>query len=135
MRQELRELLLSLGDAYRTFCLDQAPSLAAMATNAAGRLFQEQLSLEPERALAIVHQALEQAATSTNLCLHLHPADLAIVQKEFESSDAAVPMELQIVADASVQRGGCWLETGHGEVDATVSGRLERLARALDEVG
>ena len=41
---------------------------------------------------------------------------------------------MQIIADPAVERGGCWLETEQGEVDATVDGRLARLAAALDEV-
>lgn len=135
LRQQLRNLLLSLADAYRAFCLDQAPALASLAAEAAGRLMQEQLSLEPQRALTIVQQVLDQALASTDLRLHLHPDDRETVRSYLDSSDAMVPAELQIIADPSVERGGCRLETRHGEVDATLSGRLTRLAHALGEVG
>lgn len=135
LRRQLTELLTTMGNAYRAFCLDQAPALASLVTDATGRLMQEQLSLEPQRVLTIVRQALEQATESRDLRLHLHPDDLETVRALLESPDAATPADLQIVADPAVERGGCWLETGHGEVDATVSGRLTRLAHALDEVG
>jgi flagellar assembly protein FliH len=135
LREQLRELLTTVGDAYRAFCLDQAPALASLVTEATSRLMQEQLTLEPQRVLTIVQQALEQAVESRDLRLHLHPDDLETVRGYLESPEAALPTDLQVVADPSVERGGCWLETGHGEVDATVSRRLARLAQALDEVG
>jgi flagellar assembly protein FliH len=49
----------------------------------------------------------------------------------------ALPGCLPVVhlhADATVERGGCRIESEQGEVDATVSGRVARLADALREV-
>jgi flagellar assembly protein FliH len=134
-RQQLSDLLAALAQAYHSFCADQVPALASLVTEAAGRLMQEQLSLEPQRVLNVVREALQQVIASTDLRLHLNPDDLEIVRVYLDSAEAPSTTDLQIIADPSVERGGCWLETGHGEVDATITGRLSRLSHALDEVG
>jgi len=134
-RQRLGELVAQIGDAFREFCADQVPALAEIASQATSRLLREQLALEPERVLTIVDQALENVFASARIIMHLHPEDEELVRTHLASRDARQTGSVELVADVAVERGGCWLETEHGEVDATVAGRVGRLARALDEVG
>jgi flagellar assembly protein FliH len=51
---------------------------------------------------------------------------------ERRGSGAGRPI-IRLASDATVERGGCWLESEQGEVDATVSGRLNRLARVMGD--
>ena len=57
-RQRARELVAQMGAAYQHFCEQQVPALADLATGAAGKLLQEQLTLEPERVLVSVWDRL-----------------------------------------------------------------------------
>jgi flagellar assembly protein FliH len=132
-RRRLGELIAQLDVAYRQFCADQVPALARIAVQATGQLLRGQLQLEPEHVLAVVDQALERVVASSHVLLHLHPDDEEMVRLHLTTYDARQAGGVEIVVDESVERGGCWLETEHGEIDATVSGRLDRLARALDE--
>jgi flagellar assembly protein FliH len=133
-REQLRTLAARMQESYQAFCTDQLPALAALVAEAAGHLLQEQLALEPERVLAIVEQALARSVASSRVRMHLHPADVEIVRPHLAARQDRETPEVQIVADSTLERGGCWLETEQGEVDATVSGRVARLARALEEV-
>ena len=58
-----------------------------------------------------------------------------LIREFMASRDSRQTPEIQIVADPGVERGGCWLETEQGEVDATIGGRISRLDNALDELG
>jgi flagellar assembly protein FliH len=131
-KQRLRELLAALGEAYRGFCLSQAPGLAALAATAAEKLLYEQLSLEPARVLVIVQQALEQAVGSAPITVYLNPADVELVRGHL-MSDPRQSSSVQLAAAPEVERGGCWIENDQGNVDATVSGRLSRLKDLLGE--
>jgi flagellar assembly protein FliH len=134
-RRGLADLLDQMDTAYREFCADQVPALADVATEAAARLMHEQLAVEPQRVLTVVGQALEHLVASSRITMHLHPEDMERVRDFLASRDSRQTPGIQLVADPAVERGGCWLETEQGEVDATVGGRISRLANALDEVG
>ena len=126
-RQRLRELLGSAGEAYRRFCLDQAPELAALAAEAAEKLLYEQLSLEPQRALTLVRQALDHVHAATAITIHLNPEDEEMVRSHLLAHDSPRSPTVQLAPDPTVERGGCWIKSEHGEVDATVAGRVSRL--------
>jgi flagellar assembly protein FliH len=126
-RQRLREMLGRLGESYRGFCLDQAPELAALAVEAAEQLLGEQLALEPERALAILRQALEQVHGTAAITVHLNPEDVAMLRAHLLAHDPRRNAAIQLAPDPAVERGGCWIESERGEVDATVAGRVSRL--------
>jgi flagellar assembly protein FliH len=130
-RQRLRELLGRVGESYRGFCLAQAPELAALAVEAAEQLLGEQLSLEPQRALAIVRQALEQVHGTAAITLHLNPEDVEMLRAPLLAHDPCRNPAIQLAPDPAVERGGCWIESDHGQVDATVAGRVSRLKAAI----
>jgi flagellar assembly protein FliH len=135
-RQRARELVAQIGAAYQRFCEKQVPALAELATGAAEKLLQEQLTLEPERVLTIVEQALEHVGASTQISLHLNPDDLPIVSTHPALQSQRQTPRVRLQPDPTVQRGGCWIESDQGEVDATVGGRVARLKAAVasDEV-
>ena len=134
-RQRLRELLAGTGEAFRRFCLEQAPELAGLATEAAEKIVYEQLSLEPERVLTLVRHALEHVHSAGEIRLHLNPADAELVRMDRITLDANRRQMVQITPDPEIERGGCWIDSAQGEVDATLSGRISRLrTAATDEV-
>jgi flagellar assembly protein FliH len=146
-REHVRGLIDAAGAAYQRFCLDQTPALVALATQIAEKLLLEQLSLEPQRVVVLVRHALEHLSASSHIVVHLHPEDLPLVRPHLTLAEAdegaatspsvaasrqSPPVHLR--ADTTVERGGCWIESDQGEVEATLSGRLERLEQSLREV-
>jgi flagellar assembly protein FliH len=131
-RSQLADLAHSVGAAYQRFCLDQVPALAELATIAAERLLGEQLKGEPEQVVSIVRAAMEQVSGSTQVLLSLNPEDVELVQQGLACSPTGGAPAVQIRPDPSVGRGGCRIESEHGTVDGTVSGRLARLHAAME---
>lgn len=144
LREELRAIVDQIGSAYHRFCLNQVPELVALATAAAEKLLGAQLTQEPEHVATIVQQALEHLVASTRVTLHLNPADIEIIRGRLplpcddagqpSPNAGAQPPRVLLLPDPAVQRGGCWIESEHGEVDATVSGRVARLSEVLGAV-
>jgi flagellar assembly protein FliH len=132
-RERLRELTGRLGVAYHGFCRRQIPALADLAALAAGKLLGEQITSEPERVIGLVRQAIEQVIGSSHLTLRLNPEDVELVQAEFPADSPGFGPTVQILPDPAVERGGCWIDSEQGKVDATVAGRLARLEAALGE--
>lgn len=99
----------------------------------AEKLIHRQLYSRPEVASDMIEEALQLAAGQPQLVVHLHPEDLAawgdkasqIVQSFTSCADAT------LVPDPTTTRGGCRIETRHGEVDARVETMLQRIAEEL----
>jgi flagellar assembly protein FliH len=101
----------------------------------AGKILRQELSQHPEMALSIVREALQLAMGQPDVKLHLHPLDLEQLRdcgKEVVSRLGAVG-EATLVADESISRGGCLIETHHGVIDARVETQIERIANELIE--
>ena len=99
----------------------------------AEKLLQRQLAARPEYATEMITNALQLAAGQPQLTVYLHPEDLAawgdhgpkIVQSLTACADTT------LVSDSQMMRGGCRIETRHGEIDARVESMLFRIAEEL----
>ena len=99
----------------------------------AEKLLQRQLAARPEFATEMITDALRLAAGQPQLTVYLHPDDLSawgdrapqIVQSLTACADTT------LVPDPHSMRGGCRIETRHGEIDARVETLLHRIAEEL----
>jgi flagellar assembly protein FliH len=99
----------------------------------AGKILKSQISARPELASGMIADALRLAAGQPRLAIHLHPEDLAawggqgsrIIESLTSCADST------LIPDPTIARGGCRIETIHGEIDARVESMLERLADEL----
>lgn len=133
-QQQLRQRLAELDALYDAAArplqqLDEqtGQELAQLAMIVARRVIAHELQLSP----ALVVQAVRQAAgalpaATRELRVHLHPADLALLRES-----GAAETHWQLLADATLARGDCRLESERSRLDA----RLEtRLAAMIDAV-
>lgn len=99
----------------------------------AEKLIHRQLTIAPDIAVNMIGNALRLAAGQPQLTVYLHPDDLAawgdrapqIIQSLTSCADTT------LVPDQQVTRGGCRIETRHGEIDARVETMLHRIAEEL----
>lgn len=61
----------------------------------------------------------------------VHPDDLACVREAQQADLIADPSALHLVADPSVERGGCIVDVGSTRLDAQIGPSIERLRIAL----
>lgn len=101
----------------------------------AEKLLQRQLAARPEFATVMITDALRLAAGQPQLTVYLHPEDLSAwgdrATQIVQSLTACA--ETTLVPDPHTLRGGCRIETRHGEIDARVETMLHRIAEELVE--
>lgn len=101
----------------------------------AEKLLKSQIATRPELASGMIAEALRLAAGQPRVTVHLHPEDLAAwgdrAPRIVESLTACADSIL--IPDPDLARGGCRIQTLHGEIDARVETMLERLAEELLE--
>lgn len=107
--------------------------LARLATIVASRVIVRELQLSP----GLIEQAVRQAAAALpaatrELRVHVHPDDLVLLQ-ELGSAERY----WQLVADPTLARGDCRLESERSRLDARVETRLAAMIDAVlgDDAG
>ena len=77
--------------------------------------------------------AIDRAAADSKLRILLNPEDKAMLADEWEAITGFRngDLEIELVEDAGITRGGCMIEAGGGRVDATVENRLDSVRLAV----
>jgi flagellar assembly protein FliH len=91
------------------------------------------LPISTELIEGIVREALTRVEDDTEIAIHLHPEDLALLQKHDSrilqrGPDAGV---LRFVPSGEISRGGCLVQTRFGLVDARCESKVEQLQASL----
>lgn len=91
---------------------------------------------ERERVVQVVRKALSAARNQKQLVLRIHPEKAEIVRAAMHEILEAYPGVgyLDVVPDSRVATDGCILESDIGVIEASMSGQLEALRKAFNNV-
>lgn len=113
-----------------------ADSVTDTAVRLARQVVREELRVHPDRVAAVARESVEALlASARRIELHAHPDDVALV-----AQGAAELLErrgVRLVADASIERGGCRVSSDIGQVDSTMAERWKAVAALVgrDAIG
>ncbi len=107
-----------------------ADNLLALALRLAEQMARQALQVKPEMLLPIVHEALDALNAKQGAPLiFVAPEDAALLRQyaahEFASND------WKMVEDANMARGGCRVELGQGQINATLETRIARVIESM----
>jgi flagellar biosynthesis/type III secretory pathway protein FliH len=106
----------------------------ALATKMAEKIVGRAIALGPDVMAEIVGEALASCRPGAGVVrLRLHPDDLASIESRRTALAERAPAgaALEFLADDSVGRHGCVIETPQGRVDARLESQLAALERVL----
>jgi flagellar assembly protein FliH len=107
-----------------------ADQVAAIALSLARQVVRSELAQRPEAVVAVAQEALGGLLMSArHVTLHLNPADEALVAQG--CADLIGAREVRLVVDATIERGGCRVESDIGVTDAQVAARWQRACAAM----
>lgn len=82
-----------------------------------------------------IFEALEAAVEKSKVVFNVNPDDYDYVEKlrpELFKQNKGLK-SIVITSDPAVSRGGCYLETPYGNIDATIESKLEKIYQCLQE--
>jgi flagellar assembly protein FliH len=131
----LKSVAESLAIERDRWIADWETTAVRLAAAIAERLLGEQLRLSPELAREMIREALQLAVGAPRIRVHLHGDDAAMLGSQAAEVVRALAScgEAEVVADNSLTRGGCLIETQHGQIDARIETILDRIASQLLE--
>ncbi len=101
----------------------------------AKKIIHDQITLDEKAIKNTVFKALNLTAEKSEIVLRVNPEDFDFVERlrpEFFTKFNELK-SIMVTSDPSITRGGCFLETSYGDVDATVETRLEKIYQSLEE--
>lgn len=123
-------LLQSCGGQLDALQQQMASALAAAAVSLARQVVRGELTSHPQQVVQVAEEALQTLLLSArHITVRVHPDDHALIAQGAAESLAARGGRL--VADSSISRGGCIVESDIGIIDASIETRWRRAAGAL----
>jgi flagellar assembly protein FliH len=129
----LRRAIDDVHDAKQAWLRHWEKSAVHVAAAIAERLIRRELPRSPEITLTLVREALELAAGDDHLRLHLNPADHETLGPQVGRliEELSRLGTAEVVADPTVTRGGCRVETRFGVIDQQFESQLARIEEEL----
>ena len=129
----LEQSITSIQHSRETWLRHWERNTVQLACAIAARLVQRELSQSPEISLEWIRQALELVTGESRITLHLNPNDMETLGdrvRELTTRLAKVGAA-DVVADASIEPGGCRIVTEFGSIDQQLSTQLKRIEEDL----
>ncbi len=130
LAQRIESLHQALEGRFADLEREAAERVVALALEVARHALRATLAVRPGTIVPVVQEALSSLFDErVRMHLHLNPRDAELVRSELGERLAA--RDCEIVADPSIEAGGCRIETPRAEVDATVGTRWRRTLAAI----
>ncbi|MCB5189264.1 flagellar assembly protein FliH [Methylobacillus arboreus] len=128
--ERLQALLTSMDEALKTANDAISEQLLALALDIAKAMVKDRLHADPAIILPIVQESIHYLPTVQRPAkLIVNPQDAPMVKKYLQEDMA--DSNWQIHEDASLERGGCMVETGDNQIDGSNATRWKRICDAL----
>ncbi|MFA5940101.1 MAG: FliH/SctL family protein [Sinimarinibacterium sp.] len=106
-------------------------ALVDFAAAIARRILHEELSITPERVVAMVRDALGGLPPlARSVRVSVHPDDVALLREQVTPSHEV--KEFEVVADATLKRGDCRVFTESSQIDGRLDERVRVAAQSPD---
>ncbi|HEX6361647.1 MAG TPA: FliH/SctL family protein [Albitalea sp.] len=127
---QLGAVTQSYGAELEALQQDMARALAVTATHLARQIVRGELASRPELVAAVAQEALDTLLMSARqVTVRVHPDDHPLVAQG--AAEALAARGARLVADPSIARGGCLVESDIGVVDASIAARWKRAVASL----
>jgi len=129
----LRQVIQDIRHAKQAWLAHWEKSAVHVAAAIAERLIRREITNTPQVTLTLVREALELAAGSSQLRIHMHPGDHETLRPQVETliAELAPLGSTELVPDPEISPGGCRVETRFGTIDQQFEAQLARIEEEL----
>lgn len=109
---------------------EMARALARVAVEIARQVVRDELRADPQRVARVAREAVNAVLISArHIVVQVHPDDLALVEQG--AAEVIAARGARVVADATIERGGCRVLSEVGTIDARVAARWQQATSGL----
>ena len=129
---QINTIFANLDQHIQTIDQQIAQDLLTLAIDLTKKMITQALKIHPELILPIVQEAIQHLPTTRqHLCLFLHPEDAKIVRQYINEQQLQESWEIR--EDTQLVQGGCRIEAGGSEIDASIETRWRRILSTIGQ--
>lgn len=130
--ERIRDLISGLEQALQQIDQEVAADLLALSLDMAQKMIGQALRVHPELILPVVQEAIRAFPHSAqHPYLILHPDDVSLIRSHL--GDQLSHTGWKIREDATLQQGGCRVETSGGKLDGSLPTRWKRISATISQ--
>jgi flagellar assembly protein FliH len=127
------DAILEIGKLKPRLYAQVERDVVRLALEVAKKIVHREVHVDREIVQTLIKVALNHVAAKSPVTIRLHPADYNFV---LEQRTASMPSgegerDISLLADQSIERGGCLIETECGDVDARIEEEFREVERAF----
>lgn len=127
---EMARVLDALRGRFGELESDGAEQLLTLALTIARQVMRREMDVDRAAVMPALHEAVHAVIDQqAHPRVHMNPQDLAHLRDSLDAD--GLLKGCRFIADPAISRGGCRVETGHSDVDATIESRWNRVLAAV----
>jgi flagellar assembly protein FliH len=129
------EAILAVGKLRSQLYSQVEREVVKLAVAVAKKIVHREIRVDQEIIQTLVKVALSHVAEKAAVTVHLHPMDYNYLldHKAELSCGADEGQDIALLADKSIDRGGCLIETSCGDIDARIEEEFREIERSFFE--
>ena len=124
-KHNLQSLMQCIPEEIRNGIAQAEGQLVELTLAIARRLIDKESEENHAIIKGVLKAAMEKVKNQTILAIHLNPRDVEEIMPQFRDG------RIELIPDASIQPGGCRIETDMGEMDATIDTQWAAVENAI----
>lgn len=133
----LREMISTFFDAKEQVFREMAPSILEISLDIARKIIKTEVTQDPNSILETIEDVLnQQSKEESKIIIRANPNQVDLIKAEAPTIALKVGCDAKItvIADDSIDFGGCRFYMSNGVVDATIETQLEIIKEALKDI-
>lgn len=132
MTAQIGQLVAAFNGQLDTLEAELAATVTATATQLARQVVRQEIAARPELVARVAEEAVNAVLLSArHIRVFVHPDDLPLVAAG--AAEALQARGARLMASATLQRGGCLIESDVGRIDARIETRWQQAADVLGQ--
>lgn len=131
--QSIQSACEALAQLQESLCQQAESAAVQLALAIARKVIAREVAMTPETVVSVAKAALAKVMDSGHVKVIVHPDDIPIIDQQNGDLKGQLDAKCQLYfeGDASIERGGCIVETDFGDIDARLDHQLDRIVGAL----
>lgn len=128
--EEVSKFLKNLEEEVQALVLNLDKEVLTLALKIAQKMVLKEITIEKETTLNLIKEALNYIAEGIEITLKVNPEEFVFIKENLPQL-VGPSSKINLIADPNISKGGVFIETALGVVDATLEKRWERLLAEL----
>ena len=131
--RQFENILLEMERQRSDLCRTHEKEMLQLVLSISKKLLHDELPFHEEGIRATLQEAFQHVVDRKRVIVHLHPMDYQYLLNHPEGFPFLHEEEkgVKVIEDSTITRGGCFLETSFGEIDATLESQFDEIVSLI----